>query len=146
MTSALDGGGWSLSRPVLLYAWERPGTHCTGSWVGPRAGLDGCGKCRPPPGFDPQNVQPVTSRYTVYVIPARRCGMVPCYFGTWRCFKGITSRCFWDNAIVSKLGYQSPSDPASRRTRTKNVTALLRDLKIPQMWCPYAGVLKRMCY
>jgi hypothetical protein len=23
---------------------ERPGTHCTGSWVGPRAGLDRCGK------------------------------------------------------------------------------------------------------
>ena len=23
------------------------GTHCIGSWVGPRAGLDGCGKSRP---------------------------------------------------------------------------------------------------
>jgi hypothetical protein len=21
------------------------GTHCIGGWVGPRAGLDGCGKC-----------------------------------------------------------------------------------------------------
>jgi hypothetical protein len=26
---------------------ERPGTHCTGGWLGPRAGLDGCGKSRP---------------------------------------------------------------------------------------------------
>jgi len=26
--------------------------------VGPRAGLDGCGKSRPPPGFDPRTVQP----------------------------------------------------------------------------------------
>ena len=25
---------------------ERPGTHCIGGWVGPRAGLDGCGKSR----------------------------------------------------------------------------------------------------
>jgi len=25
---------------------ERPGTHCTGGWVGPGAGLDGCGKSR----------------------------------------------------------------------------------------------------
>jgi hypothetical protein len=25
---------------------ERPGTHCLGGWVGPRAGLDGCGKSR----------------------------------------------------------------------------------------------------
>jgi hypothetical protein len=26
---------------------ERPGTHCAGGWVGPRAGLDRCGKSRP---------------------------------------------------------------------------------------------------
>ena len=26
---------------------ERPGTHCTGGWVNPRAGLDGCGKTLP---------------------------------------------------------------------------------------------------
>jgi len=28
------------------YPRERPGTHCTGGWVGPRAGLDWCGKSR----------------------------------------------------------------------------------------------------
>jgi hypothetical protein len=28
------------------------------------AGLDGCGKSRAPPGFDPRTVQPVASRYT----------------------------------------------------------------------------------
>ena len=33
--------------PAALYPWERPGTHCTGGWVGPRAGLDRCGKSRP---------------------------------------------------------------------------------------------------
>jgi len=27
--------------PAALYPRERPGTQCTGSWVGPRAGLDG---------------------------------------------------------------------------------------------------------
>jgi hypothetical protein len=32
--------------------------------VGPRAGLDGCGKSRPPPGFDPRTAQPVASYYT----------------------------------------------------------------------------------
>ena len=35
--------------PAALYPRERPGTHCTGSWVGPRAGLDRWGKSRPPP-------------------------------------------------------------------------------------------------
>jgi hypothetical protein len=33
--------GWLVSTmPRPLYPRERPGTHCTGGWVGPRAGLD----------------------------------------------------------------------------------------------------------
>src|SRR5215475_9796767 len=32
--------------PVAHYPRERPGTHCTGGWVGPRADLDRCGKSR----------------------------------------------------------------------------------------------------
>ena len=43
---------------------ERPGTHCIRGWVGPRTGLDGCGKSRLQPGFDPRTVQPIASRYT----------------------------------------------------------------------------------
>ena len=40
--------GWAVNAtPRALYPRERPGTHCTGGWVGPRAGLDGCGKFRP---------------------------------------------------------------------------------------------------
>jgi len=57
--------GWvvnATARP--LYLLERRGTHCIGGWVGLRAGLDGCGRTRPPPGFDPRTVQPVASRYT----------------------------------------------------------------------------------
>jgi len=38
--------------PVALYPRERPGTHFTGGWVGPRAGLD-WQKISSPPGFDP---------------------------------------------------------------------------------------------
>jgi hypothetical protein len=38
---------WSASRPGRLYPRERPGTHCTGGWVGLGAGLDRCGKSRP---------------------------------------------------------------------------------------------------
>jgi len=34
--------------------------------VGTRAGLDRCGKSRPPPGSDPRAVQPVASCYTSY--------------------------------------------------------------------------------
>jgi len=56
--------------PRLLYPRERPGTHCIGGCVGPRAGLDKCGKSCPPPGFDPWTVQPVASRYNDYAIAA----------------------------------------------------------------------------
>jgi hypothetical protein len=41
LTSALDGGGWSASRPGRFIPRERaPGTHWIGGWVGPRASLD----------------------------------------------------------------------------------------------------------
>jgi hypothetical protein len=40
-------GVWSASHPGRLYPQERPGTHCTGGWVGPAAGLDKCRKSRP---------------------------------------------------------------------------------------------------
>ena len=48
--------GWVFNAtPRPLYPRVRLGTHCKGGWVGPRAGLDGCGKSRPLPGFDPRN-------------------------------------------------------------------------------------------
>jgi hypothetical protein len=43
-------GVGSAPRPGRLYPRERPGTHCTGGWVGPRAGLDGRNNSSPP-GF-----------------------------------------------------------------------------------------------
>jgi hypothetical protein len=40
-TSALDGSEWSASRSGrVLPRGKDPGTHCTGGWEGPRAGLD----------------------------------------------------------------------------------------------------------
>jgi hypothetical protein len=40
--------GWVVSvTPRPLYPREIPGTHCTGGWVGPRAGLDVCEKLAP---------------------------------------------------------------------------------------------------
>jgi len=40
--------GWVVNAtPRLHYPRERPDTLCIGGWVGPRAGLEGCGKSRP---------------------------------------------------------------------------------------------------
>ena len=36
-----------LHAPAALPPGNRPGTHCIGGWVGPRAGLDGCEKSLP---------------------------------------------------------------------------------------------------
>ena len=55
----LEGGEGSASRPRRYLPQERPRTHCTGGWVGPRAGLDRCRISRAPPGFDPRTVHPV---------------------------------------------------------------------------------------
>jgi hypothetical protein len=41
LTSELDGGEWSASRPGRFIPEERsPGTYWIGDWVGPRSGLD----------------------------------------------------------------------------------------------------------
>jgi hypothetical protein len=51
--------GWVVSTtPQPLYPWERPGTHCTGGWVGERVW-----KILPPVGFDPRTFQPILSCY-----------------------------------------------------------------------------------
>jgi len=57
------GVGVSVPRPDRLYPRERPGTHCTGDWVGHRAGLDGR-KISSAPGFDPRASIPQLSPYT----------------------------------------------------------------------------------
>jgi hypothetical protein len=67
LTSELDGGEWSGSRPGLFTPRERtPGIHWIGGWVGPRAGLDVIVKrkiCSPCRDSNPPNIQPVAQRY-----------------------------------------------------------------------------------
>ena len=64
LTSALDGGWVVNATPRPIYPQERPSTHCIGGWVGPKAGLDRCGKSHPQWIFDPRTPQPVVSHYT----------------------------------------------------------------------------------
>ena len=71
LTSALDGVGGQRHAPAALPLGKRPGTHCIGGLVGPRAGMGRCGKSRLTPGFDPRTVQPVANCYTNWAIPAR---------------------------------------------------------------------------
>jgi len=46
LTSALDGGWWSTPHPGRFTPGKDPVPIVLGGWVGPTAGLDGCGKLR----------------------------------------------------------------------------------------------------
>jgi hypothetical protein len=70
LTSALDRVCGQRKVPAALPLGKRPGTHCIGDLVDPRAGLGRCGKPTLPPGFDPRTVQPLATRYTDCDIPA----------------------------------------------------------------------------
>ena len=65
LISTLDGVGGQRHAPAALRPGKRPRTHCAGGWMGRKAGLEGCGNSRPPPGFDPPTVRPVASPYTL---------------------------------------------------------------------------------
>ena len=62
LTSASDVGV-QRHAPATLPSRKRPGTHCTEGWVGPRAGLDGCGKYRPIGIRSPDRPAPSKSLY-----------------------------------------------------------------------------------
>jgi hypothetical protein len=70
LTSALDGGEWSDSRPGRFTSKERtPVTHWIGGWVGPRTVLDAVVKRKIPSSRRESNPrtpisQPVAQRYT----------------------------------------------------------------------------------
>jgi len=53
LISALEGVMGQRHTPAAPYPRERPGTHCTGGWVGLRSGPDRCGKSRPQRGSIP---------------------------------------------------------------------------------------------
>jgi hypothetical protein len=101
LTSALDGGEWSASRPGRFTPRERaPGTHSIGGWMGPRAVLDTVMKRKiPSPRREPNTrtpiVQPVAQRYTDWAITA---------LGDTRNAYKIIYRCkIWDPNITKVL-------------------------------------------
>jgi len=60
LASALDGGNWSVSLPDRFTSGIKVrDTRRTGSWVGPRAGLDTMAK-KYPRTFPAENRTPVT--------------------------------------------------------------------------------------
>jgi hypothetical protein len=135
MTSALDRGEWSVSRPgrALPPGERTPGTHCTGGWVGPRAGLDKeCrGKilclCR---GSNPDRpvVQPVVRHYTAWANPA------PCIL--LACWNQTCSQ--WENkrhhVSVSTVSFQSIIKSSDNQCESHLVAQFARVLLAVSYW------------
>ena len=61
---------------------------------GPQAGMDGCGKSRLPPGFDPRTVHPVASRYNDWAIAADF-GFVYLWLNLCVCFVAVLTKEHW---------------------------------------------------
>jgi hypothetical protein len=75
LTSALDGGRWSTPLSSRFTPGKDSLYPLHRKLCEPR-GSSGCmRKISPPPGFDPQTAQPVTSHYTDLAIPAHDTGV-----------------------------------------------------------------------
>jgi len=68
MTAALEGVSGQQHAPAVLYPRKRPGTHCTGGCVGPRARLDGR-KISPHRDFEKQHNKELKTklRHKIYI-------------------------------------------------------------------------------
>jgi hypothetical protein len=61
--------GGQRHAPAALPAGKRPGTHCVGGWVDPKAGLDGCGKSHLQQGLPDRPA--LYLHFTHWAFPAR---------------------------------------------------------------------------
>jgi hypothetical protein len=96
LTSALNGGEWSASRPSCFTPRERaPGTHWIGGWVGTRTVLDVVVKRKIPSPHRESNprtpiIQPIAQRYTDSAITALQI--------VW--YRGILGSTVWENKCL----------------------------------------------
>ena len=111
LTSALDGVGVWRHAPAALTLGKWTGTHCIGGSFGPKVGLDGCGKSRPPPAFDHRTVHPVASRYTDWTTPVLHIydekypGLeTPLSFWNWH----LDLRCFYEDGMRLAVNVPRP--------------------------------------
>jgi len=79
--------------PAALYPLERPGTHCTGSWMGPRAGLDGAENLFPPRDSIPD--RPARSQSLYRLSYRAHTSIFPSVFTSITCFRWQHLRKMW---------------------------------------------------
>ena len=93
--------GWGVSvtpRPLFTRRKDPVPIVQEAGWS-PRAGLDRCGKSRPPPGFDPRTVQSVASRYTDWATrPIKNTKALAVFY--WNLLLAISTVICWHSEIL----------------------------------------------
>ena len=98
LTSALDGVGWSTQAPAALPPGKTRYPLYRRLDV-PQGRSGRVRKISPPPWFDPWTVQPVTSRYTDWAVPAHiSLSVSEALHGTVGRFKNDESARIWKRA------------------------------------------------
>jgi hypothetical protein len=128
MTTALEGGKGSVSRPSHSLTLGKTWYACTGGWVGPGTGLDRCGKSRTPPGFNPRTAQPVTSHYTDWATQ-------PTYWRVW------SLKCPLWTAHPLRCSQQNPSKCLEPLIWPYGTVSLPKRLESPSHQLPWKTVL-----
>ena len=87
-----------------LYPLERPGIHCIRGWMGIRAGLDGCGKSRPPTGI--RFLDPPASNESLYGLRYPGPRFIVCITGCLWQSSGLWSPLFRrETSVTSVVGF-----------------------------------------
>ena len=64
---------WAVNATGRFTPGKRPCIQGTRGWVGPRTGLDRCGKSRLPPGFDPRQNYMAKKKQSDKPMPSMKC-------------------------------------------------------------------------
>ena len=129
-------GGQRQPRP-LYPPRQRPGTHCIGGWVGPRAGLDGCEKSRPTGIWSPDRPARSESLYRLSYPSPQMVHVTPPHSHHWN-FKHLSHR---DTKPCFSASNLSESVVCSQKVSTCFASASVQNhlpggcfLKGPKRW------------
>jgi hypothetical protein len=98
MTSALEGGEWSASRPGRTLPPGKTRYPLYRRLGGPQGRSGQVRKISPPPGYDPRTVQPVVSHYTDWATGCINC-LDKCVWKVMNLFNFQSMECFWTQII-----------------------------------------------
>jgi len=112
LTSELDGGGWSRSRPSRIPR-GRTRYPLHGRLCGPQSRSGRARKISPLPSFDPRTVQPLASRYTDWVIAATEDACTHMAISRWilRRMRNVSYKSCRENRNTYYVQQHPPSPP-----------------------------------